>query len=300
MWHALWLFIRFSRPLALLGGMLTFALGTGIARYLGITLNWHLYFLGQLWTTSLQLFAHYFGEYFRPPAIPARNTPFLRQNSTQAGKKVPQREAALWGGLVMLTAAASLAVMLRAAGANSTALLVMFLIFAAGLVYTVPPMRLAETGYGELVLSVTVAGLIPALAFALQTGELHRLVVMSTFPLILLCIAMYIVFDLPAYANNLKHEQLTLLTRLGWQRAMTLHNLLILTAYILLAMAMRFGFPPSIGLPALLALPLGLLQIWYMTRIAAGAKPNWAILGWVAVAVCAATAYLLTFSFWTK
>ena len=301
-WHTLRLFIRLSRPLALLGGALTFALGAGIARYLGIRLDWGLYFLGQAWVTTLQLSTHYFSEYFAPPAVDAghKRIPFPRQSGALTGEDALPRETALWAGIAMLTAATSFTAMLRVAGAGLAPLLVMLLIFVAGLLYAVPPLRLAESGYGELLLSIAAAGLIPALAFALQSGDLHRLVAMSTFPLILLSLAMLLAFDLPAYASDLKHERRTLLTRLGWQRAMNVHNLLILLAYVLLALAMLYGFPASIGLPAMLSLPLGLFQIWYMTRIAAGAKPNWGLLGWLAIAVFAVTAYLLAFSFWTK
>jgi hypothetical protein len=63
---------------------------------------------------------------------------------------------------------------------------------------------------------------------------------------------------------------------------------------------MMFDFPLSVALPALLSLPLGLFQIWYLNRIAAGAKPNWNLLGVLAVIVFGVTAYLLTFSLWTR
>jgi 1,4-dihydroxy-2-naphthoate octaprenyltransferase len=301
-WHTFRLFVRLSRPLALLGGALTFSLGAGIARYLGITLDWRLYFLGQAWVTTLQLSTHYFSEYFAPSPAPGgeESSPFPWRSGALDGEDALPRETALWAGVAALAAVTSFIAMLRVAGAPPAALVVMLLIFAAGLFYAVPPMRLAETGYGELIISIVAAGLIPALAFTLQSGEIHRLVAMSTFPLILLYLAMLIAFGFPAYASDLKRERRTLLTRLGWQRAMAFHNLLILTAYVLLALAMFFNFPPSVGLPAFLSLPLGLFQIWYMTRIAAGAKPNWGLLGWMAIAVFGVTTYLLAFSFWTK
>jgi 1,4-dihydroxy-2-naphthoate octaprenyltransferase len=90
------------------------------------------------------------------------------------------------------------------------------------------------------------------------------------------------------------------MVRLGWERGMMLHNILILVGYLLIGLAMLFGFPTSVALPALLALPLGLFQIWYMSRIGAGSKPNWQVLGWLAVLVFGVTTYLLTFSFWTR
>ncbi|HIE56878.1 MAG TPA: prenyltransferase [Anaerolineales bacterium] len=290
LWHALQFFIRLSHPLTLLSGALLFALGAGIARYLGTGTDWRLYFLGQAWVILLQLAVHYLSEYFSSPP---------HNNTTSSNTDLP-RAALLWASAAALTAVTSFTLMLRVAGAGSAALLIMLLFFASGVFYALPPARLIESGYGELLASVAMAGLIPTLAFTLQFSQIHRLAAMSTFPLIPLHLAMLLTFEFPTYAGDLKHEKRTLLTRLGWQNGMNLHNLMILAAYLLFALALFAGFPTSIGLPALLTLPLGLFQIWYLSRIAAGVKPNWHLLAWTGIAVFAATAYLLTFSFWTK
>jgi hypothetical protein len=60
------------------------------------------------------------------------------------------------------------------------------------------------------------------------------------------------------------------------------------------------GFPTAVGLPALLSLPLGIFQVWYMNRIAAGAKPHWNTLGLMAILVFGVTVYLMAFVFWTR
>jgi 1,4-dihydroxy-2-naphthoate octaprenyltransferase len=111
---------------------------------------------------------------------------------------------------------------------------------------------------------------------------------------------MMLAFELPDYANDLKYEKLTLMVRIGWERGIAVHNILILVAFLLIGLAMLFGFPLIIALPALFSLPLGLFQIWYVNRIADGAKPNWNILVLLAVLVFGVTAYLLAFSFWTR
>jgi 1,4-dihydroxy-2-naphthoate octaprenyltransferase len=99
---------------------------------------------------------------------------------------------------------------------------------------------------------------------------------------------------------DMKLARRTLMQRLGWQNGMLLHNLLILCAYILLMLAVPFGLPWRIGLPALLTFPVGLFQVWMIQRIAAGAKPQWKMLKVSAAAVFGITAYLLTFSFWIR
>jgi 1,4-dihydroxy-2-naphthoate polyprenyltransferase len=296
------LFIRLSRPIFLLGAALVYALGAGIARYLGVTIDWVLYLLGQAFVSTLQLSAQYLNEYFDAPGdIHNKNRTIFSGGSGAIGPGKLSRNTALIAAATTLTFVASLTVVLLQQNALSPlVVLVMVLSFLFAFFYSVPPVRLAETGYGELTTSVVVANLVPAFAFALQSQDLHRLVMMSTFPLTALHLAMMIVFDLPDYASDLKQGKQNLLIRLGWQGAMTLHNLLILSAFLLLGIAIWAGLPWPIALPAFLPLPLGFLQIWQMRRIAAGAKPNWTTLVLTAVVIFASMAYLLAFAFWTR
>jgi 1,4-dihydroxy-2-naphthoate octaprenyltransferase len=111
---------------------------------------------------------------------------------------------------------------------------------------------------------------------------------------------MVIAFGLSDFGKDIKSNNPTLLVRMGWRDGMNLHNLLILSAYLLLGLATTFGLPVLITFPAILPLPLGLLQIWQMIRIGTGAKPNWRLLHINAVALFTATVYLLTFGFWTR
>ena len=296
------LFIRLSRPLFLLGAVLVYALGVGIAKYLGTSIDWGIYIFGQAWVTTLQLATHYFNEYFDSPADAANaNRTLFSGGSGVLGEDGLPREVALWAGIASLTATTSFTIiLLRSSQIEPATLLIMGLIFLGAFFYSIPPVRLVSSGYGELTTSIIVANLVPALAFLLQRGELHRLVAMSTFPLTLLHLAMMLAFELPDYGNDVKFEKLTLMVRLGWERGMNFHNLLILSAYLLIGLAMLLGFPTSVGLPALLSLPLGVFQIWYMNRIAAGAKPHWSTLGLMAILVFGVTVYLMTFVFWTR
>jgi 1,4-dihydroxy-2-naphthoate polyprenyltransferase len=296
------LFIRLSRPLFLLGGILLYALGAGIGRYLGAQIDWGLYFLGQAWVTFMQLGTHYLNEYFNAPADlnnPNR-TPFTGGSGAIGPGKLT-RSTAFFAAIVCLTFVASTTVLLiRYASLTPAAVLVMVLIFLGAFFYSVPPVRLEASGYGELTTSILVANLVPAFALLIQTGELHRLLAMSTFPLTLLHLAMLLAFNLPDYATDLKYEKNNLLVRVGWETGMRMHNLLIIGAYLLLGLAIFLGLPAPIALPAFLSLPLGVLQVFQINRIAAGAKPNWGTVTLAALTTFAATAYLLAFSFWSR
>ena len=291
-----------SRPFFLLGGVLVYGLGAGIARYLGVPIDWGLYFIGQAYVTTMQLSAQYLNEYF--DATADRNnpnrTPFSGGSGAVGEGKLSQ-ETVMWAALTALTILASLTVVLISVVPLSPLLVsIVLLAFFGSFFYSSPPVRLAHTGYGELTTSIIVANLVPIFAFVLQTGELHRLLVMTTFPLTALHLAMMIVFEFPDYLTDLKYEKLTLLVRVGWERGMVVHNILILTAFLLLGLAATFGLPLAIVLPAFIPLPIGLLQIWQMRRIAGGGKPNWTTMAFTAVVLFASVTYLLAFTYWTR
>jgi len=296
------LIIKLFRPLPILGGMITFALGAGIARYLGNTIDWNYYFLGQTWVILLQVSMHTLGDYFAPLAdnVNPGRTPFSERSDALGPGKLP-RNLALWIGIACLAVVGYLSVLLlQLVGMAPVLYLILSLIFVGALVYSVPPLRLASSGYGELLMSILIANLIPLLAYQLQADEWHRLIPMATFPLMLLHLGMMVAFEFPEYAPDTKYEKSTLLVRMGWQRGMLAHNILVLGGFVLLGIAWAYGMPLKIALPGLLVLPVGALQVWMMTRIEDGAKPNWTLFTVVAAASFGLTAYILAYSVWTR
>jgi 1,4-dihydroxy-2-naphthoate octaprenyltransferase len=300
--QSLRLFLRLARPHFLLGAALLYALGVGIAHYLGIPIDWGVYFLGQAWVSLLQLSTHFLNEFYDGPSDQDNpNRTLFSGGSGTIGPGKLSRSTALIAAGACLAMLASLTVLLINQGILTPASsLIMLLAFIGSFFYSAPPIKLSASGYGELTTSILVANLVPAFAFLLQAGELHRLVAMTTFPLTVLHLAMMLAFELPDYATDIKYQKRTLMVRLNWQNGMLLHNLLVLVAFFLLGLAVAYGLPSRIALPAFFALPIGLLQIWQMRRLADGAKPNWTALTITSVALFGMTAYMLTFAFWTR
>jgi 1,4-dihydroxy-2-naphthoate octaprenyltransferase len=293
-------FINLSQPQALLVGALFYALGGGIVNYLGQSINWTTYWLGQACVTMLQLSSFYLKAVYDLPI--GENRP--RSKPIQADKDgrdpIRSRSALLLLSTTTLTIGAVITVLLFANGSlNTTSLLMIGLAFLVSFFYAVPPFRLVYSGYGELALSFLMANIIPALAFLLQVGNLHRLLAMITFPITALYLAMLLALSLEGYASDEKYSRKTSMVRLGWQRGMNLHNLLILFGFLLFGLAAILGLPWPLTWPGLLGLPLGLFQIWQMSSIATGAKPRWRLLSLNAVATVVLTAYLVTFTLWT-
>jgi 1,4-dihydroxy-2-naphthoate octaprenyltransferase len=174
----------------------------------------------------------------------------------------------------------------------------MLFAFVGSVFYSTPPLRLEGSGYGELLASVIIAFLVPAFAFLLQAGEFHRLLPMTTFSLTTLLLSTLIAFELPDYASDFKYGKRTLVVRIGSDYGFTLHNILILSSYLLLGIAAVFGLPNFVLVSGMLTLPLGLFQIWQMRRIASGLKPNWTMLTVGALATFGLMTYLITFTYW--
>ena len=288
------LFIQLSRPIFLLGGVLLYALGAAIAAYLGRSIDATLYLIGQILVTLLQLMTHYLNEYFDSDGDQENSSrTWLSGGSGAIGPEGLPRKVALYAAAITLALAATVATAALVTGAFPTlAWPILLLSFAGAFFYSAPPLRLASSGYGELTAALVTAGLTPAFAYVLQTGDLHRLILMSTAPLIALCFAMIVVFELPDYATDLKHNKRTLMVRLGWSAGMRAHDIAIVFALVSYAAAYSLGLPSRVGLGALFVMPLALAQIWQLNRIRQGYPPKWNILTLSAMALFAIAAYL--------
>ena len=296
------LFIRLTRPIYLLSAILLYVMGTGMSHYLNGQVNWLSFFLGFAWVVLILSGFQYLNEYFDPASFAndpsSKQTPFSGGSGAIGAGKLP-RQVAIWSGLTCLTITTSLIVLiLKDLEINSVGFFILVLIVLGEMLYALPPIRLVSSGYGELIMSIIIAGLIPAWAFLLQGNDFHKLLIMVAFPLTTLHLGMLLALEFPDYASDLKQGKKPIIIRIGWQRGMLLHNVLILASFVLLGLAFVFGLPLRLGWPVFLVLPVGLFQIWMMNRIGDGAKPNWNLLVLIALSTFYLTSYIFTFAFW--
>lgn len=295
-------FVRISKPILLLVVALLYMMGTGIARYLGIVIDWNIFILGLLWIGFVQLSSIYLNEYFyRGNIDEGHKRSTLSGGLGAIGIGVLPKTVPLIAGFTVMTFAASISVVLfRMPGITPTTLFTFIAFLVLSLLLVLPPARFVMTGYGEIISSITISFLVPTAGFLMQSGELHRLVAMLSFPLVFQQFAMILAGELPSYAQDIKYENRTLMVRAGWEAGMRFHNISLFLAYLVLSIALIFGLPLSIGLPAFLTFPLAIYQIWTMLRIANGAKPNWRLLILMSGAIFGLTAYLITFTLWIR
>ena len=286
--------LRLSRPLYLLLTALTYILGAGIARYLGKPQAPTTFWLGLVGILFAQLSMNLLAEVFRPA-----NDPIVL-NETLTDRRLT-RDAALYVSTGALAALAVIAFLLyKDYHLGASAFLFITISLFVLLIYSVPPLRLMDKGFGELLLSIQIAYLSPSIAYLLQAGTYHNLVVFVSTPLVFLTLAMFLALDFPSFSGDIKYERNTLLARLGWERAIPFHHLLVIGAYVLFAAAPIFGFSLRLLWPAFLTFPFALLQIYWLRNISLGSKPLWNLLTANAIAIFGLTAYLLTLTFWLR
>ncbi|MEA5078882.1 MAG: hypothetical protein VB013_09970 [Anaerolineaceae bacterium] len=296
--------LRIARPFELLAGLFTYTLGLGIVSYLGKSINWTNAILGSGLVLLFLLVKNFLSAYYTfPEAIPA---PILGKRAQEdeadfvETRSLP-RPLLMQIGLVGLAFGAAITVLLMVKQAiNYTELLLLglslFLVFAA----VVPPLRLEKQGYSELIEALLVANLFPMQAFLLQQTELHTLLLMITLPLTFLYIALRIAISFEYFSYDLKHGAGSLIGKLGWQAGMTLHNLSILVAFLLVGGFVLLKMPWGLAWPFFLALPLGIFQIIQIQRIGDGNKPFWQLLRINAWATFLVGVYLFIVTLWIR
>jgi 1,4-dihydroxy-2-naphthoate octaprenyltransferase len=293
-------FFRMSRPIELIGGCLLYLLGVSLVRFLGIPVDGWIFTLGFGMTLSSQASLIYLAQHRATP-IPIEDEE--DRNPIQGWSRVlgPQMlspKVPLYASAVGFTIFALITTGVIIQGAfNPLGWFVLFLGLVLGFFQFMPPFRLATSGYGEFLHALAFSTLIPLFAFVIQTNEIHRLVFMVTTPLMALQFALILNWELPFFITSRKRLHSNLLLRLGWSPTMWLHDLSILVAFLSLTVSYFYGLSPRVFLGTLIALPLGISQIWQMQRIRNGAPPRWKVFTTSAIGLYALMLYLLLLGF---
>ncbi|MHC1740786.1 MAG: hypothetical protein AB9897_06705 [Anaerolineaceae bacterium] len=294
--------LRIAQPFLLLGGLLTYSLGLGIAHFLGIQINWLNAILGSTLVLFLLVGKNFLSAFFTyPEDLPSAS--FSKEVKGEDPdfihlKEIP-RNLLLQIALVALAVGAGVTFVLTFRKAiNFAEILALGIAIILVYIASVPPLRVERRGYGELIEAVLVCNLFPAIAFLFQSPTVHAMLGMMTFPLTFCYLAMKVAISLEYFAYDLKHATGSMVVLMGWQRAMNLHNLSILLGFLLIGGFVLIRLPWTLAWSIFLALPLGILEIIQVQRIADGAKPHWWMLRLNAVSTFTVMAYLTTITLW--
>jgi 1,4-dihydroxy-2-naphthoate octaprenyltransferase len=223
-------FLLLSRPHFLVGGALMFALGASLAD--GVDLAGYL--LGQAMVTAAQVTAHYVNEYA----------------DLEADRTVSRRTLFSGGSGVLVSGELVPAVAIRAAGASSvlavglaavvaTRSLVAALLGLAALgvswAYSMPPLRLLGTGYGELATSLVVTVVVPLIGISVQEAPLVADLWWAVAVLLPIHIAMMLAFELPDLESDAAAGKRGLAVRIGRDSAVWMITGLLIVAGLVAA-----------------------------------------------------------------
>lgn len=286
--------LRLSRPLHLLLAALTYLLGASIPAYLGKPFQLTPFILGFAGVLLAQASMAFLREVFRP-----HNEPLIEGQTPK--QKETLRNNLLYISIGMTGTTAVIAFIVHL---NYTLTLPSFLFLLSSIIlvlaYSIPPFHLVNHGFGELILALHIAYVIPSIGFLFQAGENSRLLTILLIPLIVLALAYFLIINFITFPEDEKYERGTLLRRLTWERAVPLHHSLIAFAYLMFAFIPLFGYSFNLIAPAFLTLPFAIFQIYQLRAIANGIPPNWRLLTSTALAVFGLTTYFLTLTFWLR
>lgn len=282
--------------ISIMGAIMFFFIGTGIARYLGHQIDGFVFLSGIGLVIILLISAFSLKEYFDLLDINIKKNSAYKNQQSNLGKNIY-----LLFGLAGLTTGCILSYLLfisEAISLGGIPFWVILLVFV--FLFGVPPIRLSARGYGEYLLCVIVANIIPAFAFLLQVKVLHQLVPLITFPLTGFYLAMLISTSLQKYFADMLAGRQTMIVVLDWKKSLDLHNWLVGGSFLLLSINSLIGLPWNLVWPMFLPVPIFGFTLFELHQIRNGSKPRWLLLSLLSYSGISIMCYLLLFTLWFR
>jgi len=273
---------------------LAYTLGAGLARYLGESIEWSDFLLGYVSIVTLFTGAFLLQIYFQSFDRPSTLDP-------DPARLVVVRRSLLQISFACLTVSGLLTTLLVLAGAIRTqagillAVLVLFL-----LAYAIPPIAAYKKGFGEVVLALSLANLVPLYTYLLFGDDYHKIVPLVTLPLACLGIAWLLAENFSTYTADMTNQRVSLLIWLTWEKGVQVHHISLFMALLILLSLPLLGVPWTLLWSVLLVLPLYFAQIYLLQRIVSGRKPAWKAFTALAGSAFGLVIYLLSLSFWMR
>ena len=230
--RSVWAFVRLSRPHFLVGGFLMFAVGAAATRRLDL----FGYAIGQVVVTAGQVTAHYVNEFadVEPDKGVVHRTFFSGGSGVLTGGLLPV-SVAIRAALVSTAIAVAAAGVL--AGRSVPAALLGLVAVGISWSYSMPPLRLLDTGWGEGAASLVVAAIVPLIGGFAQGAVPAAPLWWSVAILLPIHLAMMLAFELPDLETDRAAGKRVLAVRVGRRSTAGLITLLLVGASVVAALA---------------------------------------------------------------
>jgi 1,4-dihydroxy-2-naphthoate polyprenyltransferase len=165
-----------------------------------------------------------------------------------------------WGAIVCFTATAAIGLYLAWLHGWPVLAFGLFGLFCS-VFYTLPPIKFGYRGLGELGLLVNFGPTIGLGSYYVQTGTIAMVPLMISLVLGTMMWSMIIINEIPDYEEDSLGGKLTLVVRLGRQKAVYLYVSGLVMAYLLLLFSVWKGMAPMETLAGLVSLPLAVKSV---------------------------------------
>lgn len=260
-------FIRLGRPFVIVAGVIAYTLGMSMAYYELGYMDWGFAALGLFIMVTATFMAHYANEYadLDTDSI-TRKTIFSGGSGVlPAGLLRPATALNTALALMVISAAATLAGIWSGVLAPIVGIIVMMGILG-GWFYSMPPLRLERTWFGEIDNSLLGGFLMPLIAFACIAGYIASWAVLTCIPVFLAVFANLIgVHWLDKKADEMVGKR-SLVVRLG-DRSITLHRVVMLLTYIIIVAMVGWVLPWEVVIMAILTIPMALMASVFFERL---------------------------------
>lgn len=287
--------LKAFKPFKLISMITTYFLGAGLVQYLKSTQDWSQWIAGIFFI----LFSSVSLELMR----------LLKRlaNPTQWPEGIKFKEVKLTRMVILALIAAFLTIslsifmswMISGALWQGLVVLVIFLLIDGALYYLCEWFS-ALKPYQLLFEALFYVILPPAFAYFLQSEEIHIFLTLVVICIVPAYLAWRFLIQIQLLGDDLKRNDQTIVTKIGWDWSMIFHNALILLTFVLFALIVFFGFPWFILWPIFLVLPIGLVEVWLMERVRRGGKPLWLIMKVATASILFIPVYMLSFAFWVR
>lgn len=249
----------------LTASMVPILLGTAVAWLKTGTLAWGFFLLTLLAGLLIQAGTNIFNDYFdHKSSNDEVNREFVRPFSggsrvIQLGLLTPVE--ALVGASLLCFVSAVIGFYL--AWTRGPAIIVLGALgLLCGVFYT-GGLNWAKRGVGELLVGLNFGILMTLGAYYVQTQSFSWVAVVAAVPVSLLIIAVLYINEFPDYTADKQVGKNTLVVRLGREKAVALYVLIMVAAYLSIAIGVLARVLPLTALLGLLTMPLAIRAIQY-------------------------------------
>lgn len=287
--------LKAFKPFRLISQLVTYLLGAGLVQYVREMRHWSVFIQGGLFLLFITLSFEYL-------VLLQRLNEVTKWPEKMTRKDVKQLRLLIAGiTATLLTTATSIFVVWMVNGVLWQGLIFLLVAYLAACIFYYLSQVLESLKNFQILVEVMIFVIFPpAIAYFLQSPVLHRLLTLVVLGLVPAYLAYRILIQLRNFGRDDQLNQQTIVTQMGWDKAMVFHNALILMTFLLFALTVALGFPWFLLWPVFLVLPIGLMEIWLMELVRRGRKPLWRVMLFATASVYLFPIYLLGFAFWIR